>query len=74
MLASGTVVFLNPPMDEILSRLDAEERKARPLFSNAESIAEKLKSLLDERIGYYQRAQITWSGSEVAELAAILRS
>lgn len=74
MLASGTVVFLNSAMDEILSRLDAEERKARPLFSNAESTIEKLTSLLDERIGFYQRAQITWSGSDVAELAAILRS
>ena len=74
MLASGTVVFLNPLLEEILQRLDPEEIAVRPLFSNAESIAEKLTSLLDERIGYYQRAQITWSSSEVAELAAILRS
>jgi shikimate kinase len=74
MLEFGIVVFLNPSMDEILSRLDLEEMKTRPLFSNSESIAGKFQSLLDERIGYYQRAQITWSGSEVSELAAILRS
>ena len=74
MLASGRVVFLNSPLEEILRRLNREEADRRPLFSNAKSIAEKLKSLLDERIGYYQRAQITWSGSDVAELAAILRS
>jgi shikimate kinase len=74
MLEFGIVVFLNTSMDEILSRLDPEEMKTRPLFSNSESIAEKLQSFLDERIGYYQRAQITWSGSDVAELAAIIRS
>ena len=74
MLEFGIVVFLNPSMDEILSRLDAEEMKTRPLFSDSESIAGKLQRLLDARIDFYQRAQITWSGSEVSELAAIIRS
>jgi len=74
MLEFGIVVFLNPSLDEILRRLDPEELKSRPLFSNSESIAGKLKSLLDARIDFYQRAQINWSGSEVAELAAMLRN
>lgn len=74
MLASGTVVFLNPPPEEILRRLNSEETQKRPLFSNAESIAERLNSLLNERIGFYRQAHITWSGSDVAELAALLRN
>lgn len=74
MLQSGTVVFLNPPMDEILRRLDSKATVVRPLFSGSESIAVKLKSLFDERIGFYRKAHITWAGNGAADLASILRT
>ena len=74
MLQSGTVVFLNPPMDEILRRIGSKETLARPLFSGSESIAVKLQSLFDERIGFYRKAHITWAGNDAADLASILRT
>jgi len=72
MRAHGTLVFLNPPLAEISKRLKGEGISIRPLFSNTETVDDVLLQLFEQRIGFYQKAHITYAGSDPDELAELL--
>ena len=57
---SGTSIFLNAALSDIINRLDADEQQTRPLLADTtnESLEQKLKTLLDKRISFYQEANI----------------
>lgn len=66
--AGVRVVFLDAPLDELLSRCQAQEGRSRPLL---ESDAEALNILYAERRPLYLAAETTvqTSGKSVAEVA-----
>jgi shikimate kinase len=59
MLTTGWVLWMNPPMPQLLKRL-IESPVERPLIAeargNAELLAARLQTLLERRQPYYQRA------------------
>lgn len=57
---TGISVFLNTPIPEILNRLNSAEQQTRPLMADTtqESLEQKLKALLEKRIGFYGTAKI----------------
>ncbi len=64
MQANGLTVYLNPEMEEIVSRLAQNPRK-RPLIGGSDKgmIRKKLSELLDQRMSYYSRARVVWNKS-----------
>jgi shikimate kinase len=73
MRAHGTLVFLNPPLAEISKRLKGEGSSIRPLFPNTETVDDVLMQLFEQRIKYYQKAHITYAGSDPYELTQLLK-
>jgi shikimate kinase len=60
MLQTGMVVWLNPPVSELVSRL-WKQKSHRPLLSSLKSeeeLAQKLRDLLNDRKQFYARAHI----------------
>ncbi len=59
MLASGIVIFLDPPIQHIIGRLHTGKRR-RPLFDGigSELFAQKVLTLYENRLPFYQRAHI----------------
>jgi shikimate kinase len=57
---SGTSIFLNVPLTEIITRLNTAEQQNRPLLADTtqESLEQKLKALLEKRIGFYRTAKV----------------
>lgn len=60
MKANGLVIWLNPPADELLSRLTHGHRD-RPMIAQASAegrLEEKLHQLLEKRMPFYQQAHL----------------
>jgi shikimate kinase len=57
---SGTSIFLNVPLTEIITRLNTAEQQNRPLLADTtqESLEQKLKALLEKRINFYRQANL----------------
>jgi shikimate kinase len=57
---SGTSIFLNTPLTEIVNRLNSTEQQTRPLLADNQnqSLEEKLKALLEKRISFYRQANL----------------
>lgn len=60
MNQSGTTIFLDVPLEEILSRLSKTDLTIRPLFSglDADEVKSKLLNLHLERLSFYSQAKI----------------
>jgi len=61
MNQSGTTIFLNTSIQNILTRMDVQEKKLRPILSTVpdEQLERTLTSLLQKRLCFYQQAHIT---------------
>lgn len=58
MKANGTVVFLNPPVKEIMRRLQArQQQEKRPLMEGIQT-ADDFKNRFGARFPYYEQAHI----------------
>lgn len=57
---AGTTIFLDIPIVELVQRLEATNQ-GRPLLAgtNPDQLLEKLRSLYETRLPYYQQAKIT---------------
>lgn len=57
---TGKSIFINTPVKEIINRLSVEEKQSRPLLAESDSnkLEEKLTSLLQKRIPFYNAANI----------------
>ncbi len=64
----GISIFLDVPMDQIMTRLTTGEIELRPLFQGLDTgeIIVKLKSLYASRIQYYDQAKIKLSGEDIS--------
>lgn len=74
MNQQGTTVFLNPPIETILSRA-ASSKKVRPILSNKteEERALFVEQQLQQRLPFYTQAHITFRTDEdISELAKII--
>jgi len=77
MKANGMVVFIETPVDQLLSRVSQNDN--RPMLTGVSKI-DKLKSLYDARIGFYIQSHIRLINETgnpehtVSKLAAILKS
>jgi len=58
---TGTSVFLNIPVSEIVKRLNGEQRKLRPLLANVpdDQLQATLEAMLQSRLQFYKQANIT---------------
>jgi len=65
----GITLFLNPPIDIILKRV--EKQGDRPLLAG--NAREKLTLLAEERLPYYRQAGLEFSQTEPCEIWAELR-
>ncbi len=68
-LQSGLVVWLNVPVDELVTRLSRD--KSRPLLKEGD-LHQKLNTLLDQRRARYDQADVTVvyeAGGEVSAIA-----
>ena len=73
MKEAGRVVFLNPPLELILSRLGAGGGSiSRPLLAGGDT-KEKLQKLFEERFPFYSAATMEYRGSDERELAGLLK-
>lgn len=74
MNRSGMTVFLDPPVETIISRISADARQ-RPLFLHVpeSGLPSLIMQHLDQRKAYYSRAVISLTGDETdAEILVIL--
>jgi shikimate kinase len=57
---TGKSVFLNIPITEIVKRLNAMEKQARPLLADTstETLENKVNDLLKKRLSFYNQAHI----------------
>lgn len=55
-LQTGIVVFLDAPVDVLVKRLEGD--KTRPLLQGAESLSERIESILEKRRGMYEQADV----------------
>lgn len=62
---TGTSIFINTPVKDILSRMGKHQKETRPMLANVpeEKLEEKLISLLQKRLPFYQQAHITVNGA-----------
>lgn len=70
--AHGLSIFLEVPIEELLSRL-ADETGHRPLLADSSDVAErrrKLQALYRERLPYYQRAAVVMEAAAPPEAVA----
>jgi shikimate kinase len=68
MNASGLTVFINLPAKTLLNRLENEKDK-RPLIQNIppENLLTEIESRLNQRLPYYQKAQIIFNPLQQSE-------
>ena len=71
---AGTLVFLNPPIEVIAERRLGIEENTRPLLSGEGNLSDKLRALYEARIPFYQKAEITYAGSDANELMALVQN
>jgi len=74
LMEAGTLVFLNPPIEVIAERRLGIEENTRPLLSGEENLSDKLRALYQARIPFYQKAEITYAGSDANELMTLLQN
>lgn len=62
---TGTSVFLNTPVEEIVKRLEGAQRKLRPLLENVpdDEIQQTLEKMLQIRLSFYEQAHVTVNGA-----------
>lgn len=72
MNSNGTTVFIDVPVQTLVER--TKKNKRRPLLQS--NHAEKIKQLLEERLGFYNKAQfiVPTKGLESRQVADILLS
>jgi len=58
---TGTSVFVNTPVSEIVKRLKGEQRKSRPLLANVsdDQLQPTLEAMLQNRLRFYKQAHFT---------------
>ena len=71
---AGTLVFINPPIEVIAERFLEVEENSRPLLSGEGNLTDKLRDLYQKRLPFYQKAEITYAGSDAAELMALIQN
>jgi shikimate kinase len=69
MCDHGTTVFLDPPVATLYQRL-ADERDHRPLLRECADLKSFIASTLDARRPFYEQADITYRGTETADVVA----
>jgi shikimate kinase len=72
--ATGLSVFLDVDLDQILSRLSA--LNDRPLLHAADKQEKKMKlsALLEKRLPVYEKAALTFKGSDINQLVALIQT
>jgi len=62
---TGTSIFLNTPIKDILNRMGKHQKQTRPMLANVpeEKLEGKLISLLQKRLPFYQQAHIMVNGT-----------
>ena len=78
MKASGTTIWLNPSIDELILRIK-KSPGTRPILAEAktdEALYEKLQQLLEKRKGWYEQADIVIDDDymDVADMEALIRN
>jgi 3-dehydroquinate synthase len=66
MDGSGARVYLQVPAEELVRRLDAEQRRTRPLLASG-SVHETIANLLEQRAASYEQARYRIDGSRPTE-------
>jgi shikimate kinase len=74
LMEAGTLVFLNPPIEVIAERQLGIQENSRPLLSGEGNLTDKLRELYQKRLPFYQKAEITYAGSDAAELMALIQN
>lgn len=74
LMEAGTLVFLNPPIEEIAERRLGMEENSRPLLSGEGNLTDKLRELYQKRLPFYQKAEITYAGSDAMELMSLIQN
>jgi shikimate kinase len=64
---TGTSIFLNIPISEIVKRLDVVQRKSRPLLAGVsdDQLVHKLEEMLKNRLAFYEQAHFIVDNSSV---------
>ena len=67
ILQSGTSIFLNTPIKDILNRIAGLQRNVRPLLRDLsdEEVEKTLVSMLENRKPFYERADFTVNGATI---------
>lgn len=75
MNETGQCIFLNVPVTEIVTRLNATERNSRPLLADTENalLEEKLTQLFEQRKPFYEQAAVTINKPTLEELKQALK-
>lgn len=60
MIASGTTIFLDTPLETIVDRVQ-KEKSSRPLVNDMkdETLAQEIKDLYEKRLSQYEKASFT---------------
>lgn len=62
---TGTSIFLDTPIKDIVSRMGSRQKQSRPLLANVpeEELEQKLNSLAQKRLPFYHQAHIIINGA-----------
>lgn len=62
---TGTSIFLDTPIKDIVNRMGSRQKESRPLLANVpeEELEQKLNSLAQKRLPFYRQAHITINGA-----------
>jgi shikimate kinase len=75
---TGTSIFLNTPIKDIIKRMDGLQKDVRPILATVpdEQLEDKLISLLQQRLSFYKQAHITINGATatVEEILQLLHA
>lgn len=68
MNETGITIFLNTDIPEIVKRLDGPQQSLRPLLNELpeQSLEEKLKTMLQKRLPFYEQAHFTLVGTNAS--------
>ena len=74
MNESGTTIYLDVPVEELVRRLEADKAGDRPLLAKVQNRSAYLKELLAKRLKDYRKAKVQLSGTQisVAQVLALL--
>lgn len=78
IIQTGTSIFLNTPVKEILKRLNGPQKKQRPLLEDVQDndVEQTLEEMLQNRLPFYEKADFTVSGATVSasDIIQLLRT